>query len=108
MFGKFALLLIVYGGPSVAALLVLLMGAAIARTRTEVRVVAAISGALVLVHAGELVFLAGLGEQWMGDGVDPLLVAGVALMLLAGAATAVFLGRRGRQDHEGRFSDDMR
>ena len=32
MLGKFALLLIVYGGPSVAALLVLLLGVAIART----------------------------------------------------------------------------
>ena len=74
MLGKFALLLIVYGGPSVAALLVLLLGVAIARTRAEVMLVAAISGALVLVHAAELVFLSGLGELWMGDGVDPLLI----------------------------------
>ena len=36
MLGKFTLLLIVYGGPSIAALLVLLMGVAIARTRAEV------------------------------------------------------------------------
>jgi len=96
MLGKFALLLIVYGGPSVAALLVLLMGVAIARTRTEARVVAAISGALVLVHAAELVFLSSLGELWMGDGVDPPLVAGTALLALAGSATVVFLRRRGR------------
>jgi hypothetical protein len=96
MLGKFTLLLIVYGGPSVAALLVLLMGVAIARTRVEAMVVAAISAVLVLVHAAELVFLSGLGEMWMGDGVDPLLVAGAALMVLAGAATAMFLRRRGR------------
>lgn len=96
MLGKFTLLLIVYGGPSLAALLVLLMGVAIARTRTEVRVVAGISGALVLVHAGELAFLASLGAAWMGNGVDPLLVAGTALMALAGAATVLFLRRRGR------------
>jgi hypothetical protein len=96
MFGKFALLLIVYGGPSVAALLVLLMGVAIARTRAEVVLVAAISGALVLVHAAELVFLSSLGELWMGDGVDPLLVAGTALLALAGSATVLFLRRRGR------------
>ena len=96
MLGKFALLLIVYGGPSVAALLVLLVGVAIARTRAEVMLVAAISGALVLVHAGELVFLASLGELWMGDGLDPLLVAGTVLMALAGAATVLFVRRRGR------------
>ena len=102
MLGKFALLLIVYGGPSVAALLVLLMGTSIARTRAEVMVVAAISGALVLVHAGELVFLSSLGEAWMGDGVDPLLVAGAVLMVIAGAATVLFLRRRGR------FSGDTR
>ena len=96
MLGKFALLLIVYGGPSVAALLVLLVGVAIARTRAEVILVAAISGALVLVHAAELVFLSSLGEAWMGDGVDPLLVAGAALMAMAAAATVLFLRRRGR------------
>jgi hypothetical protein len=96
MLGKFALLLIVYGGQSVAALLVLLMGISIARTRAEVMAVAAISGALVLVHAGELVFLSSLGEAWMGDGVDPLLVAGAVLMAIAGAATVLFLRRRGR------------
>jgi hypothetical protein len=105
MLGKSALLLIVYGGPSVAALLVLLLGVAIARTRTEVRVVAGISGALVLVHAGELVFLSSLGAAWMGDGVDPLLVAGTALMALAGAATVLFVRRRGRT---GRLSGDTR
>ncbi len=70
MLGKFTLLLIVYGGPSVAALLVLIVGAAIARTRAETMAVAAISGALVLVHAGALVGLAGM-------------------------ATALFLRRRG-------------
>jgi len=59
-------------------------------------VVAAISGGLVLVHAGELVFLSDLGAAWMGDGVDPLLVAGIALMALAGLATVLFLRRRGR------------
>ena len=101
MFGKFSLLLIVYGGPSVAALLVLLMGVTIARTRAEVMLVAAISGALVLVHAAELVFLSGLGELWMGDGVDPLLIAGTALMALAGSATALFLRRRGRPELQG-------
>ena len=105
MLGKFTLLLIVYGGPSVAALLVLLMGVAIARTRTEAMVVAAISGALVLVHAAELVFLSSLGEVWMGDGVDPLLVAGTALMALAGSATVLFVRRRGRP---GRLSGDTR
>ena len=105
MLGKFTLLLIVYGGPSVAALLVLLMGVAIARTRAEVVLVAAISGALVLVHAAELVFLSSLGAVWMGDGVDPLLVAGTALMALAGSATVLFLRHRSRP---GRLSGGTR
>jgi hypothetical protein len=40
------------------------------------------------------VYLASLGQIWMGDGIDPLLVAGAVLLLAAGAATAAFLRRR--------------
>ena len=94
MLGKLALLCVLYGGLSIAALLLLAIGAAVARTRAEVIGLAAISGTLVFLHAGELVYLASLGQLWRGEGVDPLLVAGAALMLAAGAATALFLRRR--------------
>lgn len=94
MLGKISVLVVLYGGLSIAALLLLAIGASVARSRAEVLGLAAISGALVLVHAGELVYLASLGQIWMGDGIDPLLVAGAVLLLAAGAATAAFLRRR--------------
>ena len=93
MIGKFVTLLIVYGGLSVAALLLLFVGFAMSRTRAEVIGMAAISGTLVLLHAAELVYLASLGQMWIGDGIDPLLVAGGALLLLAGILTWVFVVR---------------
>ena len=96
MVQQFFLLLIVYGGLSVAALLLLVIGVAIARSLLEVRVVGVICGTLVAIHAAELVYLGSLGKMWIGEGVDPLLVAGGALMLLAGGATALFVRRRGR------------
>ncbi|HTP62901.1 MAG TPA: hypothetical protein VMJ14_12555 [Burkholderiales bacterium] len=104
MIAKIAALLVVYCGLSLAALLLLLIGFAMARSRTEVIGMGAISGALVAIHAGELVFLASLGQIWLGDGIDPLLVAGGALMLLAGALTVMFLRRGARPG----FSDGMR
>lgn len=93
MIGKFLSLLIVYGGLSVAALLLLFVGFAMSRSRAEVIGLAAISATLVLLHAAELVYLASLGQMWIGDGVDPLLVAGGALLLLAGMLTWVFVAR---------------
>jgi hypothetical protein len=93
MIGKFVTLLIVYGGLSVAALLLLFVGFAMSRTRAEVVGMAAISGTLVVLHAAELVYLASLGQMWIGDGIDPLLVAGGALLVLAGTMTVVFLRR---------------
>jgi hypothetical protein len=92
--GKLALLCVLYGGLSIAALLLLAIGASVARSRAEVIGLAVISGTLVLLHAAELAYLASLGQLWMGDGIDPLLVAGAALLLAAGAATAAFLRRR--------------
>jgi hypothetical protein len=96
MIGKFTMLVVVYGGLSVAALLLLVIGTAIARTRAEVIGVAVICGTLVALNAAELVYLGSLGSMWIGEGVDPLLVAGAALVLVAGTATALFL-RRGRR-----------
>ena len=93
MIGKFITLLIVYGGLSVAALLLLVVGFAMSRSRAEVIGMAAISATLVVLHAAELVYLASLGQMWIGDGLDPLLVAGGALLLLAGATTVVFVRR---------------
>jgi len=90
------LLFVVYGGLSIAALLLLVIGVAIARSRVEVVVVGVICGALVLIHAAELVYLASLGKLWIGDGIDPLLVTGAVLVLVAGCATVLFVRRRGR------------
>jgi len=102
MIANIAALLIVYCGLSLAALLLLLIGFAMARSRSEVIGMGAVSGALVLIHAGELVFLSSLGQIWLGDGIDPLLVAGAVLLLLAGALTVLFLRRGARR----RFSGD--
>jgi hypothetical protein len=88
------LLFVLYGGPSIAALLFLLLGFLMARTRLEVLLVGAIAGALVLVHAAELYFLFGLRRAFGGDGDDPLVYAGAAIALIAGAANAVFLLKR--------------
>lgn len=105
MTAKLLTLLIVYGGLSIAALLLLVIGFALARRRAEVIGVTLVCGTLVLVHAVELVMLANLGQMWVGDGIDPLLVAGAALMLLAAAATIVFYRRMSRAL---RLSGDMR
>jgi len=96
MLQQFFLLLVVYGGLSVAALLLLVIGRAIAHTRLEVASVGVICGTLVLIHAVELVYLGSVGRMWIGDGIDPLLLAGAALMLAAGVSTALFVRRRVR------------
>ena len=89
------LLFVLYGGPSIAALLFLLLGFLMARTRLEVLLVGAIAGVLVVVHAAELYFLFGLRRAFFGGGGDdPLVYAGAAIALIAGAANAVFLLKR--------------
>jgi xanthine/uracil permease len=88
------LLFVLYGGPGIAALLFLMLGFAMARTRTEVVFTALIAGALVAVHAAELYYLWGLRLALGGDGDDPLVMAGTAIALAAAALTAVFVARR--------------
>ena len=93
MIAKLALLIGLYGGLSIAALLFVLIGFALAHSRAEVIGTALLTGALVLLHAVELYFLADLGRAWSGGGGrdDVLVLGGAALALLAGAATAAFL-----------------
>ncbi|MFY9316450.1 MAG: hypothetical protein WAO95_12940 [Burkholderiales bacterium] len=87
------LLFILYGAPSIAALLFLVLGFAMARSRFEVGFVGVLAGALVAVHAAELYFLWGLRQVLGGGSDDPLVVAGLALALLAGVLTWVFVAR---------------
>lgn len=96
MFAKLMLLLVLYGGLSIAALLLVLIGVALARTRVEVVGTAIIAGVLVLVHVAELIYLADMGKRWSGggDGLDPLVLAGSALALAAGAAVIAFVRRK--------------
>ena len=88
------LLFVLYGGPSIAALLFLSLGFAMARSRAEVIFIAILAGALVAVHAAELYFLWGLRIAWGGEGDDPLVAGGAAIALAAAALTVVFLMRR--------------
>jgi heme/copper-type cytochrome/quinol oxidase subunit 4 len=88
------LLFVLYGGLSIAALLFLLLGFAMARTRLEVIFVAGLAGALVAVHLVELYFLFGLRRAWGGDGDDPLVIGGALIALIAVAANAVFIARK--------------
>ena len=90
------MLLIVYGGPSVAALLVLLMGVAIARTRTEVMVVAAISARWCwCTRESWCSWPAWARCGWATASIRCWSQAAV-LMALAGAATVLYLRRQGR------------
>src|SRR5258705_3753896 len=88
------LVFVLYGGPSIAALLFLLLGFLMARTRTEVMLVGVIAGVLVAVHAAELYFLFGLRRAFGGEGDDVLVLGGAAIAMIAAAANAVFLLKR--------------
>ncbi len=90
---QISLLFILYGAPSIAALLFLVLGFAMARSRWEVGFVGILAGVLVAVHAAELYFLWGLRQALGGGSEDPLVVAGVALALLAGTLTWLFVAR---------------
>ena len=91
MLPKIHLLFILYGAPSIAALLFLVLGFALARSRFEVGFVGVLAGLLVLVHAAELWFLWSLREAWGGQ--DVLLYAGIGVALLAAAMTWLFVVR---------------
>ena len=88
------LLFVLYGGPGIAALLFLLLGFLMARTRGEALLVGVVVGVLVVVHAAELYFLFGLRQSFGGEGEDPLVYGGAAIALIAGALNAVFLMKR--------------
>ena len=88
------LLFVLYGGPGIAALLFLVLGFAMARTRVEVILVGSIAGVLVAVQAAELYFLLGLRRAFGGEGDDLLVMVGAAIALVAGATNAFFLLKR--------------
>jgi 4-amino-4-deoxy-L-arabinose transferase-like glycosyltransferase len=88
------LLFILYGGPGIAALLFLLLGFLMARTRFEVIATGLLAGVLIAVQAAELYFLFGLRRALDGDSDDPLVLAGVAIVLLAAAVNALFVTRK--------------
>jgi hypothetical protein len=94
--GKFTLLIVLYGGLSIAALLFVLIGFALAHKRWEVIGIAALAGVLVAAHAVELYFLADMGRAWSGgSSADDLLVTGgIGIALAASATTAVFLFKK--------------
>ena len=102
---QLTLLFILYGAPGIAALLFLVLGFALARSRFEVGFVGTVAGTLVAVHAGELYWLWGLRQALGGDGDDPLVVAGVAIVVFAGILTCVFVARGLRR---ARFSGGTR
>ncbi len=93
MLTKVTLLFVLYGGPGIAALLFLLLGFSMARTRAEVIFVAVLAGALTAVQAAELYFLWGLRRDLGGDGEDLLVLCGAFITLLAAAANAAFVVR---------------
>jgi hypothetical protein len=94
MLTNVTLLFVLYGGPGIAALLFLLLGFSMARTRAEVIFVALLAGALTAVQAAELYFLWRLRRDLGGEGDDPLVLCGTLIALFAVAANALFLSRK--------------
>ena len=102
---QLTLLFILYGAPGIAALLFLVLGFAMARSRFEVGFVGTVAGALVVVHAAELYWLWDLRQALGGGSEDPLVVGGLAIVALAGILTCVFVARGLRR---ARFSGGTR
>lgn len=96
--GKVLLLVLLYGGPSVLALALLLAGACFARGKAAIIAIACIAGLLTLLHAVQLYFLSDMGRAWSGGpgGNDAILLsAGVALLAVGVAANVAFVLRKG-------------
>lgn len=91
------LLFVLYGGPSIAALLFLMLGFLMARTRAEVILASSVAGVLTVIHIGELYWLWDLRRVWGGGDEDPLAVAGVGLALLAALLNYLFVSQRLRR-----------
>ena len=102
---QLTLLFILYGAPGIAALLFLVLGFAMARSRFEVGFVGLVAGTLVSVHAGELYWLWDLRQALGGGSEDPLVVGGFAIAAFAGILTCVFVARGLRR---ARFSGGTR
>lgn len=89
---KLTQLAALFVGPSILALLILAIGAFGARRRSSVFAVAGLAALCVLAHATLLYFVSGMGRAWGGSGKDGLLLgAGIAVLLLAVLAIALFV-----------------
>lgn len=95
------LLFVLYGGPAIASLLFLMLGHAMARTRLEVILTAALVGALAAVQAAELWFLWSLRTAWGGESSDPLVAAGASLAALALILNVFFVRQGLKRAHAG-------
>lgn len=93
---KPALLVALYGGPGLLALVIVLIGALGVRRRSSVIATASIAATCVLAQAALLYFLSDAGRAWSGGGgKDSILVAGGgAVMLLGALAIPLFVSRK--------------
>jgi len=93
---KLALLIALYGGPGLVALLIVLGGAIAAQRKSSVIAIASIAGICVLLQAVLLFFLSDMGRAWSGGGgKDSILVTGGGVIaLLAALAIPLFVRRK--------------
>ena len=93
---KLALLVALYGGLGLFALLILLVGALGAQRRSSVIATASVAGVCVFLHAALLYLLSDMGRAWSGGGSkDSILIAsGGGIVLLGVLAIPLFVSRK--------------
>jgi hypothetical protein len=93
---KLALLIGLYGGLGILALLILLAGMLVAQRRSSVIAFASIAGVCVFLHATLLYFISDMSRAWSGgSNQDSILIAsGGAIMLLGALAIPLFVSRK--------------
>lgn len=85
------LLVSLYGGLGILALLILLAGAFLVKRRSSVIAIASVSGFCLLLHAVLLYFVSDMGRAWSGGGGnDSILVMSGGVILLLGALAIPF------------------
>jgi hypothetical protein len=101
---KLTMLVALYGGLGLLALLILFVGALGAQRRSSVIAIGSIAGVCVFLHAALLSFLADMGRAWNGgSSTDNILIgSGGAIMLLAALVIPLFVSRKlARTDSNG-------
>jgi hypothetical protein len=93
---KLGLLVGLYGGLGILALLILLGGAFAAQRKSSVIAIASIAGICVFLHAVLLYFVSDMGRGWSGGGGEGsvLVMGGGAIALLGALAIPYFLSRK--------------